>query len=125
MEKIRISISTGDGSREELAAFAAEVSKAYPGAEVEALNVDACYAVANSAQITELKNRFTHHAPFGDQTHRYVMIRNGALRLAEQINHLTPKTREQSLAFTNLEQAVFWANAAIARNEKPGTMPRE
>lgn len=30
---------------------------------------------------------------------------------------LTPKSREQSTALTNLDQVVFWANAAIARNE--------
>jgi hypothetical protein len=29
----------------------------------------------------------------------------------------TPESREQSLALTNLEQAVMWANAAIARRE--------
>ncbi|MGP3782344.1 Acb2/Tad1 domain-containing protein [Paenibacillus sp. 1A_MP2] len=37
--------------------------------------------------------------------------------MAELIDEQTPKSREQSLAMTNLEQAVFWANAAIARNE--------
>ena len=30
-----------------------------------------------------------------------------------------PDSRELSLALTNLEQAVFWANASIARNEVP------
>jgi len=29
----------------------------------------------------------------------------------------TPESREQSLAITALEEAVMWANAAIARRE--------
>jgi hypothetical protein len=37
------------------------------------------------------------------------------------INDLCPESREKSLAITNLEQAVMWANAAIARNA--GNLP--
>ncbi|WP_420874683.1 DUF7681 family protein [Paenibacillus polysaccharolyticus] len=33
------------------------------------------------------------------------------------IEEQTPKSHEQSLAMTNLEQAVFWDNVAIAWNE--------
>lgn len=65
-----------------------------------------------------IENNFTYHAPFGDQTERYVTLRNEAKTLALLIAELTPASREQSLALTNLEQAIFWANAAIARNEK-------
>lgn len=66
-----------------------------------------------------IENRFTYHAPFGDQTERYQEIRDLAKKLAYMILEKTPDSREQSLALTNLEQAVFWANAAIARNENP------
>ncbi len=66
-----------------------------------------------------IENRFTYHAPFGDQTERYQDIRDLAKKLAYLILEKTPDSREQSLALTNLEQAVFWANAAIARNEVP------
>ena len=34
-----------------------------------------------------------------------------------QFAEKAPQSREQSLALTNVEQAIFWANAAIARNE--------
>jgi len=35
---------------------------------------------------------------------------------AEELVDLTgPSTREQSLAITHLEEAMFWANAALAR----------
>lgn len=65
----------------------------------------------------DLDNRFTYHPPQGSQQNRYVLIRDHAKGLAEFIVSNTPDSREQSLAITNLEQAIFWANAAIARNE--------
>lgn len=65
----------------------------------------------------DLRNRFTHHPPQPGQITRYVDIRDHAHELALRIVEETPKSREQALALTNLEQAVFWANAAIARNE--------
>lgn len=67
--------------------------------------------------VKDLQNRFVHHAPKEGQTDRYAEIRE-ILRLnAEYITERTPKCREQSLALTKLEEAMFWANAAIARNE--------
>lgn len=67
-----------------------------------------------SAQI---ENNFTYHAPKEGQPERYVELREAAKALAHLIVAKTPGSREQSLALTNLEQVVFWANAAIARNE--------
>jgi len=66
-----------------------------------------------------IENDFIHHPPFGDQVERYADMRARAKDLAHFIATHTPISREQSLALTNLEQAMFWANAAIARNEKP------
>lgn len=65
----------------------------------------------------ELKNRFTYHAPKGDQQQRYESLRNAGLGLAAMIVSNSPASREQSLALTKLEEALFWANAGIARNE--------
>ncbi len=65
----------------------------------------------------ELVRRFTYHAPKGNQTERYTSIREWGLNLAVFINEHCPESREKSLAITNLEQAVMWANASIARNE--------
>lgn len=64
-----------------------------------------------------LYNRFQHHPPVGNQQERYEKIRVEALKLAEVLDELCPQSRELSLAMTNLEQACFWANASIARND--------
>ena len=66
-------------------------------------------------ELDELTKRFTYHSPKDDQPERYEMIRDKGKELAIIINHLCPESREQSLAFTKLEEAVMWANAAIAR----------
>ena len=65
----------------------------------------------------EIDNRFTYHAPKDDQPERYHRLREEFRELAHFVVENTPDCREQALAITNLEQAVFWANAAIARNE--------
>ena len=70
-----------------------------------------------SLDHAELDKRFTYHAPKDDQPARYVELRDGARWFAAAILEYTPSSREQSLAITALEESVFWANAAIARNE--------
>ena len=70
-----------------------------------------------------LDNNFTYHKPFGDQQDRYVEMRAEAKGLAETFERCCPPSRELSVALTNLEQAVFWANAAIARNEMEPNQP--
>lgn len=71
----------------------------------------------NGQNLDRINNNFTYHPPKGDQPQRYEMIREGAKTLALLINGCTPASREQSLALTALEEVVFQANAAIARNE--------
>lgn len=68
------------------------------------------------ALIEDLENRFTYHAPRQGQPEIYTAIREQAKQLAMTFASECPPSREQSLAFTKLEEAVFWANAAIARN---------
>jgi len=65
----------------------------------------------------DLNVRFTYHPPFGDQPRRYEDMRRNAYSLAGLMIGSCPESRELSLALTKLEEAVFWANAAIARNE--------
>lgn len=68
--------------------------------------------------LDDLANRFVYHKPINDQALRYEMIRNRAYDFAEYINEKCPDSHEKSLAITHLEEAVMWANASIARNEK-------
>lgn len=64
-----------------------------------------------------LEKTYSYHAPKGDQAERYQRIRAKVRELAELIDGSCPDSREKSLANTKLEEAVMWANAAIARNE--------
>ena len=49
---------------------------------------------------------------------RYNFLRENAKEFAKLLTTLCSASRELSLALTKLEEAVFWANASIARNEK-------
>ena len=65
----------------------------------------------------DLRNRFTYHAPQGDQALRYGEIRSLAREWAQLVDSSCPDSREKSLALTKIEEAMMWANASIARNE--------
>ena len=64
-----------------------------------------------------LEGIFTYHKPFGNQPERYVALRNKAREFAELVEASCPDSREKSLAITNIQQSIMWANAAIAINE--------
>lgn len=66
-------------------------------------------------EVQDLTNRFTYHEPRPGQPVLYNAIRATALRFATLLTALMPPGRERSLAVTHLEEAVFWANAGIAR----------
>lgn len=63
-----------------------------------------------------IENNFKYHAPKGDQQKKYETLRDEGKKMAYLIHDLCPSSREQSIAMTNLEQTVMWANAAIVRN---------
>lgn len=65
----------------------------------------------------DIEKRFTYHAPKEGQAQKYEALRNGVKDIANMLNDYCPESREKSLAITHLEEAVFWANASIARNE--------
>lgn len=67
--------------------------------------------------MMDLAKNFTYHAPKPGQPERYEIIRNKAYELAAYVDGACPDSREKSIAFTKLEEAVMWANASIARNE--------
>lgn len=67
--------------------------------------------------LKEIDNIFTYHAPKGNQSDKYEILRTRARDIACTINEFCPDSREKSLAITNLQQAIMWANASIAINE--------
>lgn len=68
--------------------------------------------------IEELKEIFSYHAPRPAQIHFYERLRDHAHSFAAHINMVCPESREKSLAITKIQEAVMWANAAIAIHDK-------
>lgn len=71
----------------------------------------------------ELAHRFQFHpADSQNKKDAHEQVRTVLLEAADKIVELTgPESREQSTAITKLEEAMFWANAAIARGDGPRT----
>jgi len=65
----------------------------------------------------EFDNRFDHHPPDGLKVQLHQLLRNVIKDAAVVVAHECPEGREKSLAITKLEEAMFWANAAIARHD--------
>lgn len=63
----------------------------------------------------ELINRFTYHPPQPGQPELYERIRAAGLEFARVLSAYCPLSGELSTAIGNVDQAVMWANAAIAR----------
>lgn len=65
-----------------------------------------------------LDANFNYHAPTPEKVSKHERVRrvfkNTAAIMAEDL----PPSREASLVQTKLEEAMFWANAAIARENK-------
>lgn len=67
--------------------------------------------------IAELENRFTYHAPDPAKARAHETVRNTVRNLAVYLDSLLTDGREKSLVMTHLEEATFWANASLARND--------
>ena len=65
----------------------------------------------------DLDTRFDHHPTDALKAQLHQLIRNIFKDAAEVVAHECPEGREKSLAITKLEEAMFWANAAVARND--------
>lgn len=66
----------------------------------------------------ELDHRFAFH-PARDEEKRnaHSSVRMLLASVASDLNGRPPEGREKSVAFTKLEEATFWANAALARQQ--------
>lgn len=68
--------------------------------------------------ISMVDHNMTNHAPKDDSVvERFETLRGVARDLGHTIEDLCPPTRERALALTNLEQALMWAVASVARNQ--------
>lgn len=69
----------------------------------------------------DLHHRFAYHSPPDDETaQRHENVRAILENTAQQISMFLPDGREKALFVTKLEEAMFWANAAIARSNAIG-----
>ena len=66
----------------------------------------------------EIERRFTHHTPDEERAKSHNHVRADFKEFATQLAEDLPESREKSLAFTALEEASFWAHAAVAREGK-------
>jgi hypothetical protein len=66
----------------------------------------------------DIDYRVDYREPTPEKKERHEMMRASVKRLMRYVSENTPPGREQSFAFTKLEEAMFWANAAIARDER-------
>ena len=70
--------------------------------------------------VEDLAHRFNYHPPLTDVRRRqHELVRADCLALAQTLDEALPDGREKSLAITKIEEAMFWANAALARHPDP------
>jgi hypothetical protein len=63
-----------------------------------------------------INHRFMHHPPKDQDTiNLHEQVREKLRATAGYIDTVVPEGREKALALTKLEEALMWANAAIAR----------
>ena len=67
--------------------------------------------------VERIANDFKYHAPDSVKIAKHEAVRTSGFELATTLVSQCPESRELSLALASLEEAVFWANAAIARNK--------
>jgi hypothetical protein len=67
----------------------------------------------------EVQRRLGYHPATEGTAPAFELNRSGAILLAEVWNRALPPGREAALALTSLQDALMWANAAVACNAGP------
>lgn len=63
-----------------------------------------------------IANNYKYHMPNEETKKLYPKIRAKGKEFAELIDSNVPPCRELAIAQTKIEEAIMWANAAVARN---------
>jgi hypothetical protein len=64
----------------------------------------------------DLDLRFDHHPPVTEvRVNQHEQVRSEFKRVARVMKDLLPGGREAAVVQTKIEEAMFWANAALAR----------
>jgi len=64
----------------------------------------------------DIDNRFKFHPPTdAARKSAHETVREMCGTLAHALNEILPEGREKAVAYTKLEEVMFWSNAAIAR----------
>ena len=71
---------------------------------------------SREAAERELVNRFTFHPGTAVTGPMHDRVRTELREVALRLDVLLPAGREKALTITKLEEAMFWANAAVARS---------
>jgi hypothetical protein len=64
----------------------------------------------------KLEQSFKYHPPMAREMDSYQALRDAGKHMATLVMVCCPESRERLLAITKLEEAVMWANKAIAVN---------
>jgi hypothetical protein len=64
----------------------------------------------------EINRRFDYQRPTGTKIQDHESVRGDVKATAEFFDFILPEGREKALALTRLQEALMWANAAIATN---------
>lgn len=73
----------------------------------------------NPAMVKRLEDDCRYHPVHGDQAERYAANRADVEALGKALLERCPESRELTIAIRRLKEALMYANAAIAINEKP------
>lgn len=79
--------------------------------------IDRVVIMAVESDTDAIENRFNFHpANTQEKQDAHEAVRNSLRTVAHYLDGFLPVGREKALALTKLEEAMFWANAAVARN---------
>lgn len=67
----------------------------------------------------EIERRTTYHKPTDGAVLIHEQVRLAIKNSMTHLDTVIPDCREKSIAFTKLEEAMYHANAAVARNHNP------